>query len=50
VRVVLAACRQHRGDERLAVVGAQGQEQRHLALDVGLAADLLLEEHGRDPA
>src|SRR5579884_3287501 len=41
--VVAAICRQHRGRERRPVHVAQRQEQRHLALDVRLQPDLLLE-------
>src|SRR5438552_8523471 len=48
--VVLSARRQHRGGKRGAVHLAQCQEQRHLALDVRLEADLLLERHLRDRA
>src|SRR5947208_9329312 len=36
--------RQHRGGERIAVAVAQGQEQRHLVLDMRFQPDLLLEK------
>jgi hypothetical protein len=43
--VVLPARREHRGDQRVAFVIAQGQEQRHLALNMRFEPDLLLKAH-----
>src|SRR5260221_12127334 len=48
VAIIAPPGRQHRGGERLAVVVAQGEEDRHLALDMRLQPDLLLEENGGD--
>src|SRR5207302_3125928 len=46
--VVESAGGQHRRSERGPIHVAQGQKQRHLALDVRLQADLLLEIDLRD--
>src|SRR5437763_4592588 len=42
--IVAPVGRQHRGGERIAVAVAQGQEQRHLVLDMRFQPDLLLEK------
>jgi hypothetical protein len=45
--IVMSSGRQHRGDQRIALVVSQRQEQGHLALDVRFEANLLLEIHLR---
>src|SRR5260370_6212174 len=46
--IIAPAGRQHRGREWLAVVVGHGEEDRHLALDMRLQPDLLLEGNGGD--